>query len=273
MTRQARTVYDKIGATLEAAGRSFADVGRVVEYVTREGFERYAKAEAVRNEVFGIRAPAVNTVPVARLLRSDAFIEIEVTAGDFVASSPGLPVARESAGVIYLPTFLPTDDRGEIVSPGDVVSQTEQIFKNAEKLLARLGTDLSHVVMTVDYLATAARKNYRASGHVRMSYLGPIYPGAAGIVQPRLLHPDALVQYDIIATRDQPTLIDPGWDRYRSLSYSAGVRAGKLVFMSGQVAMDPVSMTLRAILPLRLSTPTGISSKFWRRPAVGQRIS
>src|SRR5438132_13132341 len=44
MTEQVRTAYTKIGAILDAAGLSFADVVRVVEYVKPEGIERYAEA-------------------------------------------------------------------------------------------------------------------------------------------------------------------------------------------------------------------------------------
>jgi enamine deaminase RidA (YjgF/YER057c/UK114 family) len=240
MADQARIAYAKIASLLDAGGKTPADVARVVEYVTPAGLAAYADAAGARAEFFGVNRPTVNTVPIDALLLSDALIAIEVVAGTFAPAAVGLP--RESAGIIYLPTLLPTDKSGDIVSQGDVVGQTDHILAKAAELLAALGSDLSHVVMTVDFLTEAARKDYRRSGEPRFARLGPIYPGAAGIMQERLLHPDALVQYDIIATRDTPELIDPGWERYKTLSYSAGVRAGKLVFMSGQGAMDPVAL-------------------------------
>src|ERR1700691_299775 len=80
MTEQVRTAWGKIGAILDAAGLSFENVVRVVEYLRPEGIERYAEAAAVRQEVFGKHQPVVNTVPVKSLLRPEAFIEIEVTA-------------------------------------------------------------------------------------------------------------------------------------------------------------------------------------------------
>ena len=61
---QTRTAYAKIGAILEGAGKTYADVVRIVEYVRPEGIERYEEAAAVRNEVFGAHRPTVNTVPV-----------------------------------------------------------------------------------------------------------------------------------------------------------------------------------------------------------------
>jgi enamine deaminase RidA (YjgF/YER057c/UK114 family) len=242
MTDQVHTAYAKIGAILEGAGLSYADVVRVVEYVRPEGIERYAEAAAVREEVFGTHRPAVNTVPVKALLRPDAFIELEVTAGPAGAQTAvgtGLPVARESAGVVFLPTVQAVDEAGNIIGAGDVVAQTQAIFEKAEKMLSALGLGFDRVVKTLDYITPAALENYRKTGRIRKQFLGPVYPGAAGILMPRLLHPEALIQYDFIASRDETEAINPGWDRYQKLTYSPGVKAGKLLFLSGQGSLDP----------------------------------
>ena len=230
MTDQVRTAYAKIGAILEAAGYGYGDVVRIVEYVKPEGIERYAEAAAVRAEVFGAHQPTVNTVPVKALLRPDAFIEIEVTAG---------PAIRESAGVVFLPSVQPTDDQGNIIGAGDVVAQTRAVFEKAGKMLSALGLGFSNVVKTLDYITPAALTNYKVTGRVRKEHLGPVYPGSAGILMPRLLHPEALIQYDFTASRETPVAINPGWSRYQKLTYSPAVKAGKMLFMSGQGALDP----------------------------------
>jgi enamine deaminase RidA (YjgF/YER057c/UK114 family) len=234
MTDQVRTAWAKIGAILEAGGLSYADVTRVVEYVKPEGIERYAEANAVRNEVFKGHQPVVYTVPVKALLRPDAFVEIEVTA------SP-VPGKKETSGVVFLPTVQPVDDQGNVVGKGDVVAQTRFIFERAAKTLAALGVGFDRVVKTCDYITTAALATYKGTGRVRKDHLGPVYPGAAGILMPRLVHPDALIQYDFIATRDTPVAVNPGWTRYQKLTYSPAVRAGKLLFMSGQGSLDPAT--------------------------------
>ena len=230
MTDQVRTAYAKIGAILEAAGYGYGDVVRIVEYVKPEGIERYAEAAAVRAEVFGAHQPTVNTVPVKALLRPDAFIEIEVTAG---------PAIRDSAGVVFLPSVQATDDEGSIIGAGDVVAQTRAVFEKAGKMLTALGLGFSNVVKTLDYITPAALANYKYTGRVRKEHLGPVYPGSAGILMPRLLHPEALIQYDFTASRETPVAINPGWSRYRKLTYSPAVKAGKMLFMSGQGALDP----------------------------------
>jgi enamine deaminase RidA (YjgF/YER057c/UK114 family) len=242
MTDQVRTAYAKIGAILEAAGYGYRDVVRIVEYVRPEGIERYAEAAAVRAEVFGAHQPAVNTVPVKSLLRPEAFIEIEVTAGPVGPATPmgpGLPVARDSGGVVFLPSVQPVDERGNIIGAGDVVAQTRAVFEKAGRMLAALGLGFDRVVKTVDYITPAALGAYKGTGRVRKEHLGPVYPGAAGILMPRLVHPEALIQYDFIATRDTPVAVNPGWARYQKLTYSPAVKAGRLLFMSGQGSLDP----------------------------------
>ena len=232
MAEQVRTAYAKIGVILEAAGLGYDDVARIVEYVRPEGIERYAEAAAARAEVFGAHQPVVNTVPVKSLLRPEALIEIEATAG-------GRPATRESAGVVFLPSVQPVDDQGNIVGAGDVVAQTRAIFERARRMLAALGLGFDRVVKTLDYITPAALAAYKGTGRVRKEHLGPVYPGAAGILMPRLMHPEALIQYDFIATRDTPIAVNPGWTRYQKLTYSPAVRAGKLLFMSGQGSLDP----------------------------------
>lgn len=234
MTGQVRTAWAKIGAILESGGLSYADVTRVVEYVKPEGIERYGEANAVRNEILGSYKPVVYTVPVKALLRPDAFIEIEVTA----SSRPG---EKSSSGVVFLPTVQPLDDQGNIIGKGDVVAQTRAIFERAGRMLAALGVGFDRVVKTCDYITPAALSTYKGTGRVRKELLGPVYPGAAGILMPRLMHPEALIQYDFIATRDTPVAVNPGWTRYQKLTYSPAVRAGKLLFMSGQGSLDPAT--------------------------------
>ena len=244
MTDQVRTAYAKIGAILEAAGFGYQDVTRIVEYVRPEGIERYAEAAAVRAEVFGVHQPTVHTVPVKSLLRPEAFIEIEVTAGIVGAATamgPGMSPARDSAGVVFLPSVQPVDDDGNIIGAGDVVAQTRAVFDKAGRMLTALGLTFANVVKTLDYITPAALATYKGTGRVRKEFLGPVYPGSAGILMPRLVHPEALIQYDFIASRDTPVAVNPGWTRYQKLTYSPAVKAGRYLFMSGQAALDPAT--------------------------------
>ncbi|TMK22551.1 MAG: RidA family protein [Actinobacteria bacterium] len=234
MGEQTRTAYAKIAAILSAADRSFGDVRRVVEYVTADGIEDYADAAAVRREVCGDGTPAVCTVVVNRLLRPQALIEIEVTAGP-----PG--------DVVYLPSLTAIRDDGSVDADGDLVGQTRVVFEKAARLLEAAGLSMRNVVKTLDYTTPATLADYRKTGRVRKDMLGPVYPAAAGILLSRLQHPDALVSLDVIASRADPVPVNPGWERYAKLTYSPAVRAGSMLFLSGQAALDPT--TEKAVHP------------------------
>ena len=238
MAQQVRTAYEKIGAILNASNQTYSDVVRIVEYLRPEGIERYAEAAAVREEVFADHRPTVNTVPVKSLLRPDAFIEVEVTAARRPDSATD---GTHGAGVVFLPSVLPTDDHGEVIAPGDIAAQTEAIFAKTETLLAALGLGFGAVVKTADYFMPKSLAAYRDTGAVRREHLGPVYPAATGILMPRLCHADALIQYDFIASKDTPEAVNPGWPHFDKLTYSPGVRAGRLLFLAGQGAINPIT--------------------------------
>ena len=256
MTEQTQTAYAKIEAILNAAGFDFGDVVRVVENVTAHGADHYAEAAAVREKTFGNSYPTVVTVMVERLLRPAAFIEIEVTAtkGDtkmsIVGSDSNLHrtgITEVADGTIYLPTMLPIDSAGNLVAEGDFAGQYRYCLERAGELLESVGLDLSHVVKTIDYSTSETRDVYSKCGRPRKELLGPVYPGAAGILMDRLHAPGVLVAIDVIASRHVPVAVNPGWSRYETLTYNPGVRAGRMLFMSGFAALDPE--TQEALFP------------------------
>ena len=79
MAGQMRQVYDIIQRTLEAPGASFEDVVKEVILVT--DIQAFRAALPVRAEIYAAAAPPAATwVEVARLMRPDFLIEVEVTA-------------------------------------------------------------------------------------------------------------------------------------------------------------------------------------------------
>lgn len=224
MELQTRTAYAKIAAILDAAGKTLADATRIVEYVTAEGIEHYAEAETVRREMLGGNDPAVCTVVVNHLLRPAALIEIEVTAG-----------GTEDDGIVYLPSVT-APEAGD-----DLIAQTNAVFEKTRALLHGAGLDMSSIVKTVDYTTPLTLGDYKKTGRARKEHLGPVYPAAAGILLSRLQTPETLVSLDVTASRHPLQAVNPGWERYEKLTYSPAVRAGRMLFMSGQAALDPAT--------------------------------
>ncbi|MCA1831102.1 MAG: RidA family protein, partial [Actinobacteria bacterium] len=120
-------------------------------------------------------------------------------------------------------------------------------FERASALLEGAGLSPSAICKTVDYTTPATLGDYKRTGSIRRQFLGPVYPAAAGILLSRLQHDRALVSLDVIASRHPLEAVDPGWERYNKLTYSPAVKAGDMLFMSGQAALDPA--TERALFP------------------------
>lgn len=244
MAEQARTAWTKIAAILEAGGCTLADIVRAVEYVTPQGIEAYPEADQVRTEMLGDGRPALNTVVVQQLLRPQALIEIEVVArqGEGQRAAPGTLTkrfARENDGIVYLSSLLPVNEDGSLIAPSDVAGQARAIFRRAAEVLDSFELGISDVVKTVDYLTPAALGDYKKTAEVRREYFAPVFPAATGIIMPRVAHPGALIQIDIVASRRPRAIINPGWSSYANLTYSPGVRTGNLLFIAGHAALDP----------------------------------
>jgi enamine deaminase RidA (YjgF/YER057c/UK114 family) len=253
MEAQARTAYEKVLTILAGAGMGPADVTRVTENITVRGLEEYDAAVAVRDELFAGADPTVRTVVVDRLVRSQAFIEVELHAvsgggrqllasSEARASGSWQPssITEGHDGIVYLPTMVPLDENGDVVHPGDFAGQYAYCLDRAGDLLESVGLSLDDAVTTYDYSTPATRSVYRETHGIRKERLGGsgVYPGAGGILMSRLHHPDALVAIDVTASRHPLELVNPGWTRYDTLTYSPGVRAGRTLYMSGFAALD-----------------------------------
>ena len=75
---QARQVFANLGAVLDAAGASFADVVKVTVYLTDIGDR--AAINPVRQEVFGETRPASTLVEISALITPGAKVEIDAVA-------------------------------------------------------------------------------------------------------------------------------------------------------------------------------------------------
>lgn len=248
IVQQARTAYEKVRIILEAVGLGFRDVVRTVDYVPVEGLADYPRVAELRREVFGDAPPATSTVAVRRLLRPEALIEIEVLAsrGQPQAVSPGWSasfpfhsVAHKAGGVLHIPSQLPVrPGTDHIVGEGDIGMQARQIYENAGAILRAAGLGWQNVVKTVEFLTPDGLRRYKDTAAVRKEYLDAAYPASTGVIMPRLAHPGALLQVDFVAAEGHREAVNPGWARYKRLTYVPAVRVGKLLFLSGQGAVN-----------------------------------
>jgi len=88
-------------------------------------------------------------------------------------------------------------ETGEVAGKGDMVAQTDFIFRKMEKILEAAGASFDDVVKTTDYVTTLER--YRETAAVRRKYFKNGFPAATGVVVKALVHAEALIEIDAIA--------------------------------------------------------------------------
>ena len=204
-------------------------MSHTTEYITVDALERYDELSTV--------ADGTATTIVVEWLPGGAPYRTEVDAP---------PVGE---GAVVLPTIVPVDAHGDVVHEGDFVGQYAWCLDEADRRLRALGLSIDQAVTTFDYSTPETRDVYRRTHRERKQRLGGagILPGAGGILMSRLRHPGQLVALDVTASRLPLTNVNPGWQRYETLTYMPGVLAGDTLYMSGFGALD--METQEAIFP------------------------
>jgi len=75
---QTRQIFEKMKTVLEAAGGSFDDIVKTVDYITTK--DGYKGTADVRREYFRYGFPAATGIVIKELLRPDALIKIDAIA-------------------------------------------------------------------------------------------------------------------------------------------------------------------------------------------------
>jgi enamine deaminase RidA (YjgF/YER057c/UK114 family) len=107
--------------------------------------------------------------------------------------SPALRVGN----LLFIAGTTASDERGVVVSPGDIVGQTRYIFQKFATILAEAGAGFEHIVETTEYFTTT--ENYRKTADVRREFFQPPYPAATGVQVKALLREGALIEIKALA--------------------------------------------------------------------------
>jgi 2-iminobutanoate/2-iminopropanoate deaminase len=102
---------------------------------------------------------------------------------------------------VYVAGQTPMDADGNVVGKGDIEAQTRQVFHNLEKCLKSAGATFDQVVKLGCY-STDLDAHLPTIAKIRQEYF-PKEPVASTTVQiSRLVHPDWLVEIEVIAVLD-----------------------------------------------------------------------
>ena len=106
---------------------------------------------------------------------------------------PFSPAVR-AGDFVYVSGQVPADDNGEIVS-GGIETQTHQVMKNLQKVLALAGCTLDDVCKSTVWLQDA--RDFGSFNRIYMGYFGEKKP-ARSTTEARLMV-DARLEIDVVA--------------------------------------------------------------------------
>jgi enamine deaminase RidA (YjgF/YER057c/UK114 family) len=100
--------------------------------------------------------------------------------------------------MVFVAGQVALDEQGALVGAGDMVQQTEQVFKNLSRALAAAGADFSDVVKINWYLLDTSA--LPAMREVRDRYVDTANPPASTLVVVKaLFKPEFMVEVEAIA--------------------------------------------------------------------------
>ncbi len=95
------------------------------------------------------------------------------------------------------------DATGQLVGKGDLAAQAEQVYANLAAALTAAGSSLGDIVKTVIYVVGLTAERAAAVRSVRTKHLGAgPYPASTMVGVTALVHPDWLIEIDVIAALD-----------------------------------------------------------------------
>lgn len=256
MVTQARQIYENIKATLEAAGLSFNDVVKTIDYITPPGLPDYRPTGQIRQEYFKESFPGATGIIVNQLLIEGLNLEVDVWA---ITNGAPKEIIDPGWARYQKLTYRPAVKKGEwlffsgqgaldmatgmFVGKGDIVAQTRKIYENLRIILETAGASFDDIVKIIDFIAPAGLKDYSASAEVRREYFKNGFPAVTAVVVENLLREEMLIEIDAIAItgKAKKEIINPNWPDYDKLACSPGVKKGKVIFVSGQGGVNPIT--------------------------------
>jgi enamine deaminase RidA (YjgF/YER057c/UK114 family) len=105
--------------------------------------------------------------------------------------------AVRAGKLLFISGTTATDERGEVVAPGDIVEQTRVILGKFQRLLEAVGGAMEHIVETTEYVTTT--RDYRRTAEVRREFFQPPFPAATGVIVAGLLREGAVIEISAVA--------------------------------------------------------------------------
>ena len=262
---QSRNAIDNILKVLVEFGADLADVVKIVAYYLNDGSVDETAFLIDVGAVFGTgQGPVITAVPVSYLAYPVMVVQMEAIA---MLSVDGRCLPRETGGpsghlplpspfaqglrcgeMIYVSGQVACDAAGAVFHPGDMLKQSEVVMENLEGVLKHFGATLDDAVkFNIYHNGLGAGDNWERVAKVRAHYFTEPGPVATGIQVAPFQPAGLMVKMEVIAMlgvdgRHLPrrhVWPEGHWDWSIHLPYKHGLQCRNLIFIGGQVSLDP----------------------------------
>lgn len=103
--------------------------------------------------------------------------------------------------LLFLAGQTASDAEGQIVAPGDIVAQYEQVLRNLQTVIEAAGGTMQDIVKMTIFIGDrdAYRAHLKPLGRVHRAYFGNHYPATALLEITRFFQDGALIEIEGIA--------------------------------------------------------------------------
>ncbi len=267
MMGQARASMADLAGVLNAGGLEMADLVQMrVFYVQDGSIDEDALAGCIGESLSDLDGPgpALSMIAVESLMSPGVLFEVEGIAmrgenGEVLArtqawdplwAGPPKPFSHaiRVGEMIFTSGVTARDRSGMIHAAGNLAGQSRIVMERLDVLLRQLGADLNDVVKANPFNAEPGNAEDWAEGAlIRAGYYQEPGPAATGISARKLWPEGVMLVNDVVAMRgvDGSRLSrthvwpDDHWDWPVHMPYRHGIRCGDLVFLGGQVPLNP----------------------------------
>lgn len=256
LLKQSQSAINHIESLFREFEASLEDLVKlVVFYVPDAAAGEAAYIEALAGMLSTRNRPVITLVPVPRMFYPGLVVEIDaygmrcdLLQRHDLADGNGFSQLVRAGELIFGGGITASDESGKLVAPDDVVAQSQVVLEKLESRLAGAGASVSDLVKINNwYVAGGCADDWAESARVRAGFYPEPGPCATGIPLHTLHRPGALIQTDFWAMLDvdgnsiSKTRCWPEghWDWPIHLPFKHGLKCRNLVFVGGQVSMDP----------------------------------